>query len=684
MKDSTLIIRYANWVISHPWITILASILLVMGFASGGKYLAFKTDYRVFFSADNPQLLAFEELEASYTKNDNVMFILAPKSGNAFDEQTLSAIRELTEKAWQVPYSIRVDSLSNFQHTEANEDDLVVRDLISEEITLDEDTRSSIKKVALSEPVLLNRLIPDRSHVTGVNVTIQLPGESLTEVPETVAFSRNLAAEIKANYPDIKIYLSGMVFMNNAFSEASQSDMQSLVPISFALMLVTLGLMLRGFTGTVGTLFVILFSILAGMGFGGHLGFPITPPSASTPTIILTIAIANCVHILVTMLHEMRLGREKKEAIVESLRVNMQPVSLASLTTAIGFLSMLFADVPPFHHLGVMTSAGVVVSFILSVTFLPAFMSIFPVKVKLQKADDSHFMISLGDFVVAKKRVLMLTMGIIVIVLASSVTRNELNDVFVHYFDKTVSFRNDADFMTENLSGLYIIDYSLDSGEPGGISNPGFLKDVAAFSEWYRAQPETIHVNTLSDIMKRLNKNLHGDDPEWYRLPDERDLSAQYLLLYEMSLPYGLDLNNQINVEKSATRFTATLETMSTNDLLALEKRADKWIKANTTHFAKAESSGTSVMFAHIGKRNIISMLMGTTLALIGISIILIFALRSLRIGLISMIPNLVPAAMGFGLWGLLVGEIGLGLSIVAGMTLGIVVDDSVQPASWC
>jgi predicted RND superfamily exporter protein len=679
MKESTLIVRYANWVVSHPWITILASILLVMGLASGGKNLAFKTDYRVFFSADNPQLLAFEELEASYTKNDNVMFILAPKSGDAFDEQTLSAIKTLTEKAWQIPYSIRVDSLSNFQHTEANEDDLIVRDLVSEEITLDENNRSKIKKIALSEPILLNRLIPDRSHVTGINVTIQLPGESLTEVPEVVAFSRNLAAEIKAEFPNLDIYLSGMVFMNNAFSEASQSDMQSLVPISFALMLITLGLMIRGFTGTVGTLLVIMFSILAGMGFGGHLGFPITPPSASTPTIILTIAIANCVHILVTMLHEMRLGREKKEAIVESLRINMQPVSLASLTTAIGFLSMLFADVPPFHHLGIMTSAGVIVSFILSVAFLPAFMSIFPVRAKPQKDDDSHFMIKLGDFVVAKKRSLIWVMGIIVVVLATSVPRNELNDVFVHYFDKSVSFRNDADFMTENLSGLYIIDYSLDSGEPGGISNPGFLKDVAAFSEWYRAQPETIHVNTLSDTMKRLNKNLHGDDPDWYRLPEERDLSAQYLLLYEMSLPYGLDLNNQINVEKSATRFTATIQTMSTNELLALEQRADKWLKANTTHFDKAESSGTTMMFAHIGKRNIISMLMGTTLALIGISLILIFALRSLRIGLISMIPNLVPAAMGFGLWGLTVGEIGLGLSIVAGMTLGIVVDDTVH-----
>jgi predicted RND superfamily exporter protein len=289
MKDSTFVVRYANWVVNHPWITILASILLVMAAASGGKNLAFKTDYRVFFSADNPQLLAFEELEANYTKNDNVMFILAPKSGDAFDEQTLAAVKSLTEKAWQVPYSIRVDSIANFQHTEASEDDLIVRDLVSEEITLDNNNRSKIKKIALSEPILLNRLIPDRSHVTGINVTIQLPGESLTEVPEVVAFSRNLAAEIKAEFPNIDIYLSGMVFMNNAFSEASQSDMQSLVPISFAIMLITLGLMIRGFTGTVGTLIVIMFSILAGMGFGGHLGFPITPPSASTPTIILTI-----------------------------------------------------------------------------------------------------------------------------------------------------------------------------------------------------------------------------------------------------------------------------------------------------------------------------------------------------------------------------------------------------------
>jgi len=176
-----------------------------------------------------------------------------------------------------------------------------------------------------------------------------------------------------------------------------------------------------------------------------------------------------------------------------------------------------------------------------------------------------------------------------------------------------------------------------------------------------------------------LNKNMHGDDPNWYRIPEQRDLAAQYLLLYEMSLPYGLDLNNQINVDKSATRFTVSLKTISTNHLLELEQRAQQWLTENAPTIKQAQGSGTTVMFSHIGKRNIKTMLVGTTLALILISMILIVALRSFKIGLISLIPNLVPAAMGFGLWGLLVGEVGLSLSIVAGMTLGIVVDDTVH-----
>jgi predicted RND superfamily exporter protein len=672
--------NFGRLVLHYRWWIIALTLVAVFLAASGGKNLQFTTNYRVFFSADNPQLLAFEALEKTYAKNDNVMFVLTPRDGAVFTRETLAAVETLTDKAWQTPYSIRVDSLSNFQHTYAEGDDLVVGDLVNDAGQLADADLARIRNIAMNEPLLLDRLVSDRGHVTSVNVTIQLPQKDETrEVPEVVTFARNLAEEMRIAYPDIEVRLTGMVMMNNAFSEASQKDMKSLVPISFAVMLVILGLLLRGFTVTGVTLLVIGFSIVTAMGLGGYIGYPLTPPSATAPTIILTVAIANSVHVLVTFLQEMRHGRSKHEALVESLRINLQPVFLASLTTALGFLSMNFSEVPPFNHLGNFVAMGVAMSFVLSVTFLPAMISLLPVRVNPVEDGRDPLMARFGDFVVRRRHGLMWGMLAVIISLMSFLPRNELNDVFVNYFDETVTFRQNADYTDANLTGMYQFEYSLETGEAGGISDPAFLSEADAFVEWYRQQPETRHVNAVTDIMKRLNKNMHGDDPADYRLPADRDLAAQYLLLYEMSLPYGLDLNNQINVDKSATRVIISTEILSSNEVLALDARAQAWLKSNTSHIQKHDGSGTTFMFANIGKRNIVSMLLGTTLALIMISLVLVIALRSVKIGLVSMIPNLVPAAMGFGLWGLLVGEVGLALSVVTSMTLGIVVDDTVH-----
>jgi len=673
-------ISFSEWVLKLRWLILALSIGLVMLAGSGGQHLKFTTDYRIFFSADNPQLLAFDALEKTYSKNDSVLFAVTAKDGNIFTNKNLEAIEWLTEQGWQTPYSNRVDSISNFQYSWSEEDDMVVEDLVSDAMSLSPEEIQKIKTVALEEPLLLDRLIAPKANVTGVNITVQLPGiDETKEVPEIVAFSRDLKQKFVEKYPNMQVNLSGMVMMNNSFSEASQKDMQSLVPISFAVMLISLGFLIKGFTGTFGTMIVIIFSIMTAMGIGGTLGFPISPPSASAPIIILTIAIASSVHFLVTMLQQMRIGHEKKLAIKESLRVNVQPITLASLTTAIGFLTMNFSEVPPFQHLGNFVAFGVLASWILSLTFLPALMSFLPVRVKQVEESKDDAMAKLGNFIVEKRKTLMWSMTAVVIVLVSFLPKNELNDIFINYFDETVQFRVDADYVSDNLTGLYNISYSLESGTSGGVNDPQYLKEVEAFAEWYRKQPETLHVASVTDIYKRLNKNMHGDNLDWYKLPEERELAAQYLLLYEMSLPYGLDLNDQINIDKSATKFTTTIKNLSSKDMARLADRADKWLAENTSSITKYDASGPSLMFANIGLRNIKSMLTGTTVALVLISIILIFALRSLKIGLISVLPNLIPAAMGFGLWGIFVGEVGLGLSVVMGMTLGIVVDDTVH-----
>ncbi len=670
---------YAEWLLRWRYLILVATIITVAAAAGGLRLITFKTDYRVFFSADNPQLLAFEELQNTYTKTDNVMFVLAPRDGQVFSRETLASVARLTEASWQIPWSLRVDSLTNYQHTSAEGDDLVVADLAADPQQLDADDLQAIRTIALNEPLLVHRLISENGQVTAVNVTIQLPDKgSGEEVPEITAFARNLVKEVEAGNPNLDVYLTGMVIMNNSFPEVIIHDQQTLIPMMFGVVLLTLVLLLRSFSALLATFLVIVFSIVTAMGLAGWMGMALTPPSASAPTIILTLAVADCVHILVTLLHGMRQGLGKTAAIVDSLRINMQPVFLTSLTTIIGFLSMNFSDAPPFRDLGNIVATGVALAFIYSVTFLPALVSLLPLRVKPGAERNTQFVDRFADFIVRYRNPLFWGMGILVLALVSFLPRNELNDEFIKYFDKSVDFRTATEFATENITGIYTIEYSLSEGESGGINEPAFLRDVERFAQWLREQPHVLHVNSLTDIMKRLNRNMHGDDPAYYRLPEERELAAQYLLLYEMSLPYGLDLNNQIDISKSATRLTVSLESVSSNELLSIEARAQQWLHENAPYM-KSGGASPSVMFAYIGQRNIRSMLTGTSVALVLISLVLIFALRSVKIGLISLIPNLAPAAMAFGLWGLLYGQVGLGLSVVMGLTLGIVVDDTVH-----
>ncbi len=672
--------RYAQFILRHRLWVVAMTLTAVFIAASGVSRLGFTTDYRVFFSRGNPQLAAFERLQNTYTKNDNVLFVLVPKDGAVFTNETLVAIEQLTKESWQIPYSIRVDSITNFQHTRGQGDDLIVRDLVRDAARLTPADIASVRKVATSEPLLMRRLVSPGGDVAGVNVTVELPAENQhTTVPEVVAKARWLAAQLRADHPNLDVHLSGIVLMDNAFSEAAQHDMTTLVPLMFVVIAVTLLLLLRSVSGTIVSVLVIVLSIATAMGLAGWFGITLTPPSVSAPTVIITLAVADSVHLLIAYFHYLAEGHDRHAAMKESLKVNFYAVFLTSFTSAVGFLSMNFSEVPPFRDLGNIITLGVIAAWALSVTFLPAVMTWLPARARRESPWVGKVMAAIVDLVVRRQKLLLIGTGLLTVALSLGILRNELNDEFVKYFDESIEFRRATDIAAERLNGPYTIDYSLDAGTPGGVSDPAFLRKIAAFADWFRAQPETLHVNTITDTFKRLNMNLHGDDPAWYQIPDSRELAAQYLLLYEMSLPYGLDLNNQLNVAKSATRFTVSLTNLSSNEMVTLERRANEWLMANFPEAGHAVGASPALMFSHIGRRNIESMILGNVMALVVISLSLVLVFRTVRIGLISMIPNLVPVAVAFGVWGLLVGRVGLGLSIVTCITLGIVVDDTIH-----
>ena len=503
--------------------------------------------------------------------------------------------------------------------------------------------------------------------------------DQAVRVPEVAGFARKLAAEAEKRFPGVEVRVVGTVLINDTFSQASVDSQKVFLPASLAIMAVVLILLTRGFAGVAATGLVMVFSIVVSMGMGGWVGLPFTPPTAPAPTIVLMIVVANCVHLLVTLQQRLRAGDSKRAAIVEAVRINLHPVFLASVTTALGFLTMNFSEVPPYRHLGNFVAFGIVASFLLSVTFLPALLSLLPLRARASGRQEDRAMAALADFVVRRRKTVLWGSVAIMLALAAAIPRNDLNDVLVHFFDESTEFRQDTDFLDERLSGNTVLEYALRASGPGGVTDPAFLADVSAFATWYRKQPETRHVAVVTDTFRQLNKSMHGDDPAFYRLPASRDLAAQFLLLYELSLPQGLDLNHRIDTDKSATRVSVTTKILSSQAVLELNARAVAWLKGNAPRVTRVDSSGPALLFAYIGQRNIRAMLLGTAVALLGISILLLIALRSLRLGLVSLVPNFVPAVLGFGVWGLLVGQVGLALSVVVAMTIGIVVDDTVH-----
>jgi predicted RND superfamily exporter protein len=333
-------------VIRHRGLVLLGAVLVAVLIGSGATRLEFSTNYRVFFSEANPELQAFEELQNTYTKNDNFFFVVEPKDGAAFDRETMAAVEELTEAAWQIPYTIRVDSVSNFQHTYANADDLIVEDLVQGAVDREDSFLESRRDVALSEPLLRNQILTADGEVTAINVVLQYPEKGFMEVPEAVEVARDLKADIEASYPQLTIHLTGVSMLNNAFAETGMSDGATLMPLMFGVIFLLTWLIIRSLAATFSTLLVIGLSTIVAMGTAGFFGVKLTPIAMSAPIVILTLAVADSIHILMSLKGLMREGMSKTAALVEAVRINFLPVAITSLTTIVGFLSLNFSDSP--------------------------------------------------------------------------------------------------------------------------------------------------------------------------------------------------------------------------------------------------------------------------------------------------------------------------------------------------
>ncbi len=683
---SNWVTGYVHGLFRYRWLVLLGVIAVTAVALYGATNLTFKGDYRIFFGDDNPQLQAHDALERKYTKADNILFVIQPNEGSVFNRGVLDAVAWMSEESWYMPLALRVDSLSTYQHTRAEEDDLTVEAIAEFPQEMSDEDIAYLRDVALNEPFLAGKAVALDERTTAVAVTFQLPDTTGTIANEIATSARDIQARARERYPDLRIELTGTIMLNNSFSEVAINDFSTLFPLMLLLLVVTILWFLRSAWAALATLIVVLLSAAVGYGGAGWLGLFISAPTSNCFVIILTVAVADSIHLLITLFKQMRGGMSKRDAMAESMRLNMQPVFLTSLTTAIGFLSLNFADAPPIQHLGTISAIGAMAAYFYSVVLLPILIDFLPIKAHDTAHKDAAVLTRIVEFVIGNTRKIIVgTVGILAVSIAF-LPQIIVNDKFVEFFSTNMDFRNASDFATENLTGIYIVEFSLGSGESGGIAEPSYLRHVQDFEDWIKAYPTygptgvgVQHVINFNFVMKKLNKSMNGDDPSFYRLPEERDLAAQYLLMYEMSLPEGQDLNNQINVDKSSTRVTVTLGDVASSYMRKFSADGEQWLIDNKPAAMVSKGSGVPIMFSFLTERNVLDMIKGTGIAFILISITLMLALKSFRIGMISLLPNFLPPIVVFGVWSMLYGEIGLYAAFVTATALGLIVDFTVH-----
>jgi uncharacterized protein len=668
---------WSRWLIAAPWRWTALAFALALGAISGLPGLRFTTDYQVYFSDDNPALQAQQALERHFGSRHTVVLAVSADSGSLFENDRLDALRDLTDDMGLMPYATGASSLTNFHTPRAEGDDLTADALVPEG-PFTAEVLAQLQREALAEPRVLHGLLGASGEVTAVVGYFELPGvDGDDETAEVNTAIRNLARRFEADNAGLSTYQIGSLPFNQAMADAANFDLRNRYPLALALMILLLWWSLRGVNPMFITLGIIGLSTLTALGIAGHLGLQLTTASMAAPLIILTLSVSDCVHVLSSYFkirHES--GASPADALSRSLRINLLALSLTTLTTVVGFVSFNLNDSPPFRDLGNIVAIGVTAALFYSLTLLPAWLLITqPAGRPLRTLQLSR----VADLVVRRQRAIRRVGMVIVLALTAAIPLNRFGDDYVKFFSPVLDFRQDTEFVGQHLMGVQFLEYAVPSGADGGVSEPAYLEHLQAFANWLRDQPGVRKVSTVNELLMRLNQVMHADDPAMYRLPTQRDMAAQYLLLFELALPSGSDLSHLVNFNKSVSRVTLGLNEMTNEDVRQLDSRAQAWMAANWPAEMQTTGTGVPVMFARIAQRNFQAMLWGNLITFSMVAMIFVLAFRHWKIGAISLIPNFAPMLMGFGIWGLLVGEVGMSLAVVVSLTLGIVVDDSIH-----
>ena len=669
---------FIDFLLNRRYFLAAACILLGAALTWGMTRSSLDGTFGSILSEDDPYKAEVDEAREDFPPSTSVLFAFQTDT-DVFTLEALGAINALTQRYTEVESAISVGSLMN-RRLNAEDADRLDRDyLLPEFDELESANLAKIKQVAINDSDLTKSILSPEGDMALATIKYKAPRD---DQETRLSIARSVVAlrdSLREQYPDVGIYILGSVLFELDSYNAQIKDNKYLSPL---VMLTCIGLLwfcLRSLSFSL-CLFAVAFSTI-GMTVGtwGWTGIAFNQISSLAPLVVLVIAIADGIHIVSVYSQGLTAGKDKMAAMRESLAINIQPVTLATITTAMGFLSLNYCSSPGIYGFGNIVAIGVCWAYLVTLALLPTLILWLPAS-KAAKPLGVHGFISVVSDLVAKRGGLLLSIGAVII--ATTLAMLPLNKVdFDRYsfIDQESDFHHVITALREKIGNDQSLVYSVDSGDYYGITEPEFLKQVDVFSTWLEEQPEASFVTSYTDYLRSRNLSEHDDDDEWDRLPLDKLQVIDYLVGYQLVQEIEPNLEPIFNSDYSAIRLMVGTSNLTNRQLLAFNERIDNWIAANVDPKYRVLHGDRNILFARLDRAITVELMQGFTLSFVLITLTLLIGLKSVRYGLLSIMPNLFPATIVFGVWGLFIGQVSPYVLMLFSISIGLVVDDSVH-----
>jgi len=664
-----------------PWWILGLSFAVMAVLSMGLGKMKVNFTHTAFFRSTDPMLQRFDAFERQFGNDDAVIVVVHSPSG-IFDAETAALLRKLTDQMWKVPEVIRVDSLTNFQWVHAEGDEIEIEPLLPRDGDLSPQLLEERKQVALKHEVLPDYLVSKDGKTAVVYAKLKPGIDHPPDAPLITAETKKIVESLQSG--DHTFHLTGGPIVNNAFKDSSQKDLSVLVPALLLMVATLLAFTFRRIGGVIMPFFVIITTVLATFAFSGWLGLEMSTVTFSLPQVLIAVCVAESVHLLVGFYRARKAHRSRREAAQYTLQKNFMATLLTSSTTALGFYSFISANLPPIENFGILAGLGTTYTWLMTYGIVGPMMVVWPGKEPTTGADtveddltqSTPFTRSFIAFIDRTRWGVIATFIGLLALSGYLGSKNVVNSNPYEYFREGLPVREAQQFVLKNLGGTAMFEVVVSAGVEDGIKEPAFLHKVEELEKRVLEIDGINRTISIVDILRQMNRALNGGEQAHYKLPATKEGVAQELLLYTMGLPQGMDVNDRMTIKNDALRISLISTITDSNTAVAAAEQIERLGKELGID---AKTTGKMLLYQGMNGHVVDSFLSSLGSALLLIGLIMVVSFRSLRLGIISMIPNVVPLVFGGAVLYFLSGTLDIGTVLVASVSLGIAVDDTIH-----